>query len=129
MKPGDTFLILAEAPKRHLWVILSDPGVNPMQVVFVSVTSWTAKQDQTCIIDAGEHPFIQHRSCVAYRMARCETLSRLEALERRHGIQRKEPLSPVLLRRVLYGARDSDFTILYHRRILAEQGLIESDDE
>jgi hypothetical protein len=125
MKPGDCFLILAEEPKRHLWVVISDPAINEAEVILVSFTTLRPKSDPACVVEPGEHPFMAERTCVAYRYGRCLPLSRLEALERTNGIRMKEPLSADLLERVLAGARDSDFTILSHRRVLVEQGLID----
>lgn len=125
MNPGDTFLILAEQPKRHLWVIVSDPAANPDVVVCLSLTTLREKSDRSCVVNPGEHPFVQEPTCVAYRHGRHLSLRQLQAMADTGAIQRREPVSEALLARIRQGARDSDFTIFLHRRVLVEQGLID----
>jgi hypothetical protein len=64
---GTTFLM--DVGGSHLWVVISDPQADPDQVVIVSLTTWHARKDQSCIIERGEHPWATHRACVFYAKA------------------------------------------------------------
>lgn len=125
MKPGDTFLILAEQPKKHLWVIVSDPAANPDLVVCLSFTTLRDKSDRSCVVQPGEHPFVQEATCIAYRHGRHLSLQQLQAMAMAGALQMREPVSEALLARIRQGARESDFTIFLHRRVLVDQGLID----
>lgn len=63
----------------HLFVVCSDP-CEQQKVVLVPFATYTNDLcDQTCLVFAGEHPFVRHKSYVLYRNARivgCEEISR-----------------------------------------------------
>ncbi len=68
LKPGWTLRYLPDT-KNHLWLILSDPQKDPDRIVFVNFTSWGTLKDQSCVLDAGDHQTVQHKTCVHYRGA------------------------------------------------------------
>jgi hypothetical protein len=78
MRAGDTFLF--PGADDHLWMIISDPLVDPANVVIVLFVSWTEKYDQACILRGGEHPFVKHHTCVQYPGARIVSNVKLESL-------------------------------------------------
>ncbi len=80
MKAGDAFYIRDRSVDTHLWVVISDPQKDPGRVIMVSVTTFEDYKEDVCPIDAGDHPRVTHRSCVAYHEARMTTLERLIAL-------------------------------------------------
>jgi len=47
VKAGDTFII--EQPgtslDSHLWMVISDPNVDPHEVVLLNFTTWRADKD------------------------------------------------------------------------------------
>jgi hypothetical protein len=111
---GNTFLVPSGPEgKKHLFVlalgplVLSAYGKQP-HVVLVSFTSIhkDAPFDDACVIEAGEHPFIRHRSYVAYRYMRIDPLAHIEALSAR-GWQRREDCSLMLLKKIIVGAGKS----------------------
>ncbi|MDR0578309.1 MAG: hypothetical protein LBI87_12465 [Candidatus Accumulibacter sp.] len=61
--------------------VLPDYGKIP-QVILVSVTTLHEglPNDPACVLDAGEHPFIKHKSYIAYRHARIEPAPHVEHL-------------------------------------------------
>jgi len=61
-------------------VVISDPQKDPGRVIMVSVTTFEDYKEDVCPINAGDHPRVTHRSCVAYHEARMTTLERLIAL-------------------------------------------------
>lgn len=50
----------------HLWVILWGPAGAARAFLAVFLTTLRAHSDRTCIITAGEHPFVHHDTAVAY---------------------------------------------------------------
>ena len=71
--------------KFHLWFVLTDPeGVDGLMVA-VMVCTMKVFADETVVLEPGDHPFIKHRSCVAYSSAKYVKRSRIEvALRDRH---------------------------------------------
>jgi len=94
---GDTFLVVH--PFNHLYVVCSDPAIDSTQILLVSVTTFRPKEETCCILTAGEHPFVQHRSCIRYRDARIASAGELV---------RREPVSGELLARIRDGAGESE---------------------
>jgi hypothetical protein len=66
MKAGDTFFLAGGAADRHPRVIISDPAADSEHVIFVSLTSYDVTKESVCLLQVGDHPFIKHRSCIAY---------------------------------------------------------------
>ena len=65
--PGDTFLLTrGTGTTPHLWVILWGPAGAARAFLSVYLTTFRAHSDRSCVIVAGEHPFIQHDTAVAY---------------------------------------------------------------
>jgi hypothetical protein len=76
MDIGDAFLLIDKSIDEHLWVVISKPGDNPDEVVIVNLTSHDSPdKDASCILDAGDHPWIRHRTCVRYMDARCDRVA------------------------------------------------------
>ncbi len=115
---GDAFFCQA-GPKEHLFVVLFDPNTYPSEgfgkrlcIVSVNFTSVTAEKriDSACIIEAGEHPFIQHQSYVFYE--------KIQIIDHEHvctcvrtGVYRPaQKVSVELLERIVTGIQASSFT-------------------
>lgn len=83
-----------------------------MCIVSVNFTSVTAEKriDSACIIEAGEHPFIQHQSYVFYE--------KIQIIDHEHvctcvrtGVYRPaQKVSVELLERIVTGIQASSFT-------------------
>lgn len=73
-------------------------------------TTLRSHSDRTCVITPGEHPFVQHDTCVAYSETRRITAERLRVLVRSRQAIAKEPVSPELLRRIREGLFASQHT-------------------
>jgi hypothetical protein len=104
MRAGDTFRATESEPgndeNRHLWVVLSDPDLYPDEVVVVFFSTLRAGFDQTCIIEAGDHPFITRRSVVAYTAADVRRHSKLLAALKRNKIELADPVGAELVSRI-----------------------------
>lgn len=123
---GDAFFCQA-GPKEHLFVVLFDPDTFPSEgygkklcIVSVNFTSVTTEKriDPACIIEAGEHPFIQHQSYVLYE--------RIQIMDHQHvckcvntGVYRRaDKVSVELLDRIICGIQDSSFTPRKFKKLL-----------
>jgi hypothetical protein len=118
MAKGQAFLSEEEqtskGPARHLNVIITEP-TEDMNYLVVPVTTYHEDvnghpipgQDNSCVLQAGSHPFIKHKSYVRYRNAR-----QMNALEIVIGIQkglliRKEDMAPAVVQAMQQGAEIS----------------------
>jgi hypothetical protein len=118
MAKGQTFLGEEEktsrGPTRHLNVIITEPSED-MSYLIVPITTYREDangrpvpgQDDSCILAAGCHPFIKHKSYVHYKYAR-----QMSALEIVIGIQKgllikKDAMNPVIIQDIQRGAEES----------------------
>ena len=126
MNAGDTFLY--RSIDEHLWMVISDPVQDPHHIVIVNLTTWKGPaSDQACVIDAGDHPFVRHRSYVYYQGAKVDPLRHLNRMLESGGLVMQDALTTEQLARVRQGAGASIRTPSFAREILAQQGLIELD--
>ncbi len=124
MKAGDTFRSVNSAVDIHLWVIISDPRQDASQVLIVSLTTYEAKKESVCLLDVGDHPFVRHKTCVAYNLAKAPSLAQLEqARDAGHLIQ-DNPISASILLRIREGAALSKKLAVNYYVILEDQGLV-----
>lgn len=127
LSAGDTFLTVSKSPSvsDHLWFIISDPTLDEHNILFVNLTTWIPdrKQDESCILNRGEHPFIRHKSIINYSRAQIASLANISALHEQNLIIMKEPVPDAVLDRIRQGIRVSPYAIHRHRQILQDQGL------
>ena len=121
--PGSTLIIPSGPVGKHLFIILNKPKdfagyVNSSVLVNVSSIR-NAPYDYTCILEPGSHPFIKHRSFVAYRHARVDREESLIQKVSASLFTPHEPLDDKLLKRVKTGLYDSPQT----RKFLKEINL------
>lgn len=108
LRLGDTFLNQNPGSPEHLWVVVAGPTSAGEFVIF-NFTSWRDGCDESCVVQSGEHPYIAHKSVIAY--ARGQSLSNAAwALLQRYGCTIKRRVSPELLRKIQEGALASEFT-------------------
>lgn len=76
---------IGDPERMHLFILLTDPVTEQKLVLFVSLSSVKAGvwHDQTCILEAGDHPFVTKKSWVDYRTTRIE-----EANKILHGVHK-----------------------------------------
>lgn len=119
---GDTFLVAH--PYNHLHVVCSDPTADASKVLLLNITTFRPKEDESCILMKGDHPFIKHKSCIRYKDARVASVAQIQTLLNGGQMSRREPVSAELLARIRDGAGVSDFLPEEYRRLLQGQGLI-----
>ena len=130
MDIGDTFLLRNQEIDEHLYIVISDPGIDPSQVVIVSLTSYDNFQheiykDGSCILHPDDHPWILHQTCVSYRDGRSVSKDQLDALLEAGHLQMREPVGKEVLERIHEGAEKTDELPNKCRTILASQMVIE----
>jgi hypothetical protein len=108
---------------RHLWVVVSDPSQDARRIALVNITTLRSRSDRTCILQCGDHTYIDHESCIEYAGYQSVTIEFLEDRESRGHIARDTRVSDTLLKRIRQGAIDSRFSPFDLQTVLIEQGL------
>ena len=121
MEAGDTFRY---GRATHLWVVVSNPRVDPGRVVVVNMST-DRGVDRSCILSPGDHPFVEHPTCMRYDMARIVTDADLERHVSSNAIRLQEPVSKAVLERIRQGAAATDLIAFGCKQVLIEKGLIE----
>jgi hypothetical protein len=125
VKAGETFALKDKAVDSHLWVIISDPEADEGQVLFVSMTSYDITKEKVCLLDIGDHPFIQHKTCIAYEFAKVAPLKALVALRDQGHLVMSQPVSGELLERIRQGVSLSRRINIEHVQLMINQGLLD----
>jgi len=127
MQHGDCFV--NEAGSRlpsHPWVILSDPDINPDDVLIVNYTDARNTSDDACELDIGDHPsVITKPTRVYYQLAKVTSIAMLKKCDDSGLLTHRTPVPSKTLDRILAGASDSDELKNAHRLLLRNQGLID----
>jgi hypothetical protein len=121
---GDTFRPADPRADIHLWVVISDPSIDPNQVLIVSLTTYKPYKDGACILKTGDHPFIRHDTCIAYDLARVVSLSQLETLLKSGMLIPDDPVSHQVLERIRAAIWDSKRIAQEHVDLMEAQGLL-----
>jgi len=124
---GDTFLNKSSSGiPQHLWIIISHLTYISEQLVIVNFTTYQGfgGEDQSCLLDKAEHPFIKHKTYVNYRDAKVVQIHNLEKLQTTGLITRMTPVTNILLAKILEGAEQSPFLKFEIRKILEDQDII-----
>jgi hypothetical protein len=104
--PGTVFQVIPEGG-NHFWIVISAPKNG--RVLAVNITDAKNCPHSPCIIEIGEHPAVTMQSAVYYRKAReFEGVKIDEFIATGENIRRLADCSPVLLERIIDGARKSD---------------------
>ncbi len=91
----------------------------------VSVTTYETYKEDACLLDAGDHPRITHKSCAFYSETRMTTLAMLHALRDRGLLSLQPPFAKPVLARIRDGVSLSKQIKAKYIEILLEQGAIE----
>jgi len=125
VNPGDTFFLKGGAADRHLRVIISDPSIDSQQVLFVSMTSYDVTKEDVCVLDVGDHPFVKHKTCIAYATAKHASLVELIKLRDTGQLRPSEPVSAAVLERIRRGVSLSRDIKRKYIDLMLDQGLLD----
>jgi len=113
-------LLIASGPqddqeRKHLFILLTDPrsdeaGKKSVLMVSLSTIKPGVPHDPSCILHAGDHPFVKRGSYVVYQKARLE-----EADKVLRGVKNGQfvPLAPIdgaIFARICKGLEESRLT-------------------
>jgi hypothetical protein len=91
-------------------VVSSPPTANGEVVVF-NLTTWRFGCDENCMIMPGEHPFVAHKTVVAYELGLLLSQEQQQAILKNAALcPQKDPVSEALLAKIQRGALVSDLT-------------------
>ncbi len=102
IKLGTSFQFNDRLDDNHLYVVVSDP--RQPEVVIVNVTTKRRFSDGSCDLRAGDHPFIQHDSCISYAHAEVIAISVIEAKLASGDLRLREEFTPSVINRIWEGA-------------------------
>jgi hypothetical protein len=120
-RAGDTFLLTRGTGEvAHLWVILWGPAGAAQAFLAVYLTTLRAHSDRSCILQRGEHPFLQHETAVAYGAVQRWTDERLSELVAAGIARPRQPVSSNVLERMRAGFFVSPRTPHAIRRMAVE---------
>ncbi len=127
MRAGDTILINESGTTydSHLWMVISDPNQGD-RCLIVNFTSWRVDKDQACVVEAGEHPYIKHKTCVEFKGAKLVATAKLEECLRSGALAPHEPLSANLLAKIRAAVSNSRIRLDF-AQLLIDQGLASLD--
>lgn len=101
---GDTFIARYPEDKQHLFFVIFDVADRcPELYICAMLSSWKEGSrfcDSACIIVEGEHPFVRHKSYIAYAETMILTRDDMERLIEEKKFIAKEPASPELIKRI-----------------------------
>ncbi|MFS8066787.1 MAG: hypothetical protein ACMG6S_10485 [Byssovorax sp.] len=102
MKIGETYVF-----RGHQHIIITDPEDDDARAVaVVNFTGHEDNKDQTCVVEAGEHPRVTKKTVVAYKYAFILRLAEQDDFVKQST--QREDVSPDLLARIQEGT-DSDY--------------------
>jgi hypothetical protein len=111
MKPGDAFLFSYPAQKKHLMIIVCDSvsdDNDPMyHCVYVTTFRGTGFEDEACMLNPGDYPFINRPSYIVYSRLLPITKNYLNRSLEIGSATKMDPISSDLLIRIKRGAHHS----------------------
>ena len=110
MQVGDAFYPITPVIMEHLWIVVTAPASGNGKIVMVNVTSHRAGSDEACVLQDGDHPFIQHQSTIAYQHAQIADAAALDMFVAKGYLQMRARVTGGLLHRIQNGALASTFT-------------------
>lgn len=129
LAPGSTFLISDDPGShgsKHLGIVVSDPALDCEQIIIATVSTFRPgiTVDVSCLLRKGDHPFIKHKSVIAYRHTKALSVHKIRKLREQNEIIRKQRLDRAVLARVREGFKVSDEVPEKFLNVLRWQDLI-----
>lgn len=117
---GFTFFYRDARDGGHLHFVATHPDGD--QVVTLNYTDEQWCPDKSCVAEAGDHPALTKRSCIAYRYAAFESVSALREGIERGDIIPVDRVSGKLIINAIEGAEISQRLALKFHAVFEEQG-------
>ena len=110
-------LLIPSGPKedqdrKHLFILLTDPqddeaGKKCVLMVSLSSVRQGVPHDPTCILYAGDHPFVKHDSYVLYQKARLEEADKVLRGVKSGLLVPQDPMDGAVFARICKGLEES----------------------
>jgi len=95
----------------HLLVIILDPEEYTKNTIVIPIDTFRSnKQDQTTILNPGDHEFIKAKSFLNYNRARILSIATIEGLIKEGRAKIKPAMKPDILAKIVDGLRKSEHT-------------------
>ncbi len=96
---------------HHLFAVMNDPCAQH-QCLIINVTSIKPNRyyDPACVLEVGDHPFIQHPSYVLYRMAETPLASHIGKMVDLNYYLTRDDWGDATFAKIVGGIRASDDT-------------------
>ena len=122
---GTTYRYREGEGDDHLHIIITDPSKKTGCVLVMNI--WSVKgskfEDETCVLQGGDHPFVRHPSWVVYDRAFLESVGRLRRQYQIGAIYDAGSLANGVLRRIQSGAFETTSVPFECMDALREQGI------
>ncbi len=104
-KGSTVYIDLPSPDSKHLFFVLTQPFGEPPVVIMVNISTVRGLrfEDHTTILDCGDHPYITHRSFVAFDYARKIRVDVIEQKINEGSTQLMDDLSDDIVQRILEG--------------------------
>lgn len=131
-------LLIPSGPReghKHLFALMLNPtivdGYGSKPVVLLACVNSTVNgipAEDACVLQAGEHPFIEHDSFVDYRFTRIEQSETVEKRVEEGVFLVKDACSPDLLKKIVGGALksrriDREFKMILEKVLFPTAGV------
>jgi hypothetical protein len=111
VRMGDTYLLPKPGHSTpHLWIVLTEPDATSGDVIMVNLTTQRSYSDATVVLNAGDHPFVQHATVVNYSDARYARAAALDTAAKSGICRLMKPMSEDVLKRIQEGLLNSPHT-------------------
>ncbi|WP_373413732.1 hypothetical protein [Ensifer aridi] len=109
---------------HHLFAVMNDSCAEH-QCLIINITSIKPHKshDPTCVLEAGDHPFIQHPSYVLYRMAQTPRWSHIGRMVDLNYYLTRDDWGDEVFNRIAQGIYDSEETPLRIIRYAETNGI------
>lgn len=95
----------------HLFIVALEPEEFTKNTIIIPVDSLhSSKQDQTTILNCGDHEFIKSRSFLNYNRSKIRSITDIERMIKDGSAKIKPPIDQKLLVKIVDGIRKSDHT-------------------
>ena len=104
-----------DSSRKHLFIVLTDPcddgtGTKFILMVSISTIKTGLPYDPTCILYAGDHPFVKRESFVCYQKARVEEANKLLRGVSEGLFIPQDPMQSGVFARICKGLEESRLT-------------------
>jgi hypothetical protein len=90
----------------------------------VNCTTHDGEEEEACVLNVGDHPFIKNKTVIRYREGRIASQADLERLIKKNLLNPNRPFSLEVLTRIRQGAANTEKLPIECRQILINQGFI-----